>query len=279
MNHREHRGTELEQREKGLRLYSLFLFPFSVFSVSSVVIFFCFSGLITSSRRCYNRHMNQPLTLQRIRITFGKHGALRFIGHLDLAKTWERALRRAQIPLEYTQGFNPRPRLQFAAALQVGVTSESELLDAWLTARLDGDFPAAWIERLNAANPAGLRVYDITDVPIKDPALPTQVSTSEFVITPFDESISADDLRARVETLLAQPTIERVTANAKRYDLRPRILDLTVDEDGSLIALLSSNERSNARPDELVDALGLPMEQVRIHRRRLNLDNSTQAAE
>ncbi len=122
--------------------------------------------------------------------------------------------------------------MQFAAALQVGVTSESEYLDAWLTARLDGRFPDDWIDRLNAVSPPGLRVYDIRDVPIKDPALPTQVSTSEFVITPLDDTVSADDLRARVATLLAQPTIERETQNNKRYDLRPRILDLSVDADG-----------------------------------------------
>jgi radical SAM-linked protein len=218
--------------------------------------------------------MNHMLTQQRVRITFGKHGALRFIGHLDLSKTWERVLRRAQIPLEYTQGFNPRPRLQFAAALPVGVTSESEYLDAWLTARLEGRFPDEWIDRLNAASPPGLRVYTIEEVPIKDAALPTQVTTSEFVITLMDDVLSPDDLQARVSALLAIPRIERETQNKKRYDLRPRILDLSVDADGHLIALLSSNERSNARPDELVDALSLPLDQVRIHRRRLHLDSS-----
>jgi radical SAM-linked protein len=216
--------------------------------------------------------MNTLLTQQRIRITFGKHDTLRFIGHLDLAKTWERVLRRALIPLEYSQGFNPRPRLQFAAALQVGVTSASEYLDVWLTARLDGRFPDDWIERLNAASPPGLRIYDIRDVPIKDPALPTQVSSSEFVITLRDDTLSADDLRARAAALLAQPTIERETKNKKRYDLRPRILDLSVDANGSLIALVTSNETANARADDLIDALGLSFDQVRIHRRRLYLD-------
>ena len=217
--------------------------------------------------------MNTLLTQQRIRITFGKHDGLRFIGHLDLAKTWERVLRRASIPLEYTQGFNPRPRIQFAAALQVGVTSASEYLDAWLTARLDERFPDDWIDRLNTVSPPGLRIYTIRDVPIKDPALPTQVSSSEFVITLRDDTVSADDLRARAAALLAQPTIERETQNKKRYDLRPRILGLSVDVDGDLIALVSSNENANARADELIDALGLSLDQVSIHRRHLYLDN------
>src|SRR5512138_1667680 len=63
--------------------------------------------------------MNQPLTQQRIRIRFGQDGPLRYVGHHDLARTWERILRRARAPLEYSQGFNPRPRMQFAAALPI----------------------------------------------------------------------------------------------------------------------------------------------------------------
>jgi radical SAM-linked protein len=217
--------------------------------------------------------MNQTLTQQRIRIRFGKHGALRFVGHLDLAKTWERVLRRAHMALEYTQGFNPRPRLQFAAALQVGVTSDSEYLDVWLTTRLEELSFEGWIARLNAASPPGLRVYSLEEVPIKDAALPTQVTASEFVITLLDHILSPDELQARADALLALSRIDRQGHHNKPYDLRPRILGLSVDEDGSLIAFLSSNERANARPDELVDALDLPREQVRIHRRRLVLDN------
>ncbi len=214
----------------------------------------------------------KSLTQQRVRITYGKDGALRFVGHLDLSKTWERLLRRAEIPLEYTQGFNPRPRLQFAAALPVGVTSESEYLDIWLTNRLVDPFPEAWIERLQAASPAGLPIYALADVPIRDPALPQQVTTSEYVITPVGEPVNRDDLQKRVADLLASSTIERITHKNKRYDLRPRILDLVVDEDGVLYAHLSSNERSNARPDEVIDVLGFDLGQVHIHRRRLNLE-------
>lgn len=216
--------------------------------------------------------MNRALTQQRLRITFGKHGVLRFVGHLDLAKTWERLLRRVKLPLEYTQGFNPRPRMQFAAALQVGVTSECEVVDIWLTQRLDDDFPTGWVERLQATSPAGLTIYRIEDVPIRGPSLPKLVTTSEYVITPVDPSVSRDKLQASAVDLLAQSNIERVTHKGKRYDLRPRILNLTVDDGGSLVAFVQSNERANARPDDLVDALGFDLAQVRVHRRRLNLD-------
>ncbi len=217
--------------------------------------------------------MNRALTQQRLRITFGKYGVLRFVGHLDLSKTWERILRRAKVPLEYTQGFNPRPRMQFAAALQVGVTSTCEYLDIWLLERLTDDFPAGWTARLQATCPTGLDIYQLEEVPIRGESLPKLVTTSEYVITPVDAAISREQLQTHAAEFLAQATIERVTHKGKRYDLRPRILDLTIDDNDQLVALVQSNERANARPDELVDALGFDMTQMRIHRRRLNLED------
>ncbi|NLX09098.1 MAG: DUF2344 domain-containing protein [Chloroflexi bacterium] len=212
--------------------------------------------------------MNKPLTEQRIRIRYGKQGALRFVGHLDLSKTWERVLRRAAVPVEYTQGFNPRPRMQFAAALQVGVTSESEFLDVWLTERLPGSFDD-WIERLNATSPAGLRTYAIEDVPIRGDALPTLVSSAEYVFT-FDSGVSPDDLRQRVAALLTAPQIERVRRD-KPYDLRPLILGLTVTGGQTVIAEMVTGDRGMGRPDELLDALGFEPGSAQIHRRRLVL--------
>jgi radical SAM-linked protein len=214
--------------------------------------------------------MNQALTQQRVRVTFGKSGILRFVGHLDLAKTWERVLRRAQVPLEYTQGFNPRPRMQFAAALPVGVTSESEYLDIWLTERLGSQFPGDWIERLAATSPAGLQVYNLVEVPIKDAALPTQVTSSDYIITLTAPGLTPGELESRAEALLARSTIERM-GHKKAYDLRPLILDLSIDPDGSLIARMKTGEQANGRPDVLLEALGLELWQAHIHRRHLYL--------
>ena len=68
----------------------------------------------------------------RLRITFHKTAAMRYTGHLDLHKTWERTIRRARLPLAYSQGYHPQPRLNVASALPLGFTSECELLDLWL---------------------------------------------------------------------------------------------------------------------------------------------------
>ena len=166
--------------------------------------------------------MNQPLTQQRVRIRFGKDGPLRFVGHLDLSKTWERVLRRAEFPLEYSQGFNPRPRMQFAAALPVGATSESEHLDIWLTQHLDGSLSDDWRPRLQACCPSGLTIYALDEVPVKQAALPTLVTESEYTFTLLDDPVEPSALRARVDST-ARPA--RDPADAQQENLRPATAD------------------------------------------------------
>ncbi|MBI5958646.1 MAG: DUF2344 domain-containing protein [Chloroflexi bacterium] len=210
------------------------------------------------------------MTQQRIRIKFGKYGVQRFVGHLDTARTWERILRRAQFPLEYTQGFNPRPRMQFAAALSVGVTSECEYLDIWLLRRLGDSLPGEWIDRLVSNSPVGIPIYLLEEIPIRGAALPTLVTSAEYVLTPAEDGPEVTDLHTRAAALLAQEHIERASRD-KTYDLRPLILDLRPETDGSLIANLKTGDKGNARSDELIAAMGLELGQVNIHRRLLFL--------
>ncbi|UCG84296.1 MAG: DUF2344 domain-containing protein, partial [Dehalococcoidia bacterium] len=70
--------------------------------------------------------------MQRLRVTFSRSDSLKFISHLDMMRLWQRALRRADIPLAYSQGFSPHPRLSLAAPLAIGVTSSAELMDVFL---------------------------------------------------------------------------------------------------------------------------------------------------
>lgn len=213
--------------------------------------------------------MNQPLTQQRIRIRFGQDGPLRYVGHHDLARAWERVLRRAEAPLEYSQGFNPRPRMQLAAALPVGVSSESELLDVWLTRPLDP--LGEWIERLQATSPHGLTALAIEDIPIREPALPALVTHAEYTLTPLDPALDRETLASRVDELLRAERLERERSNGKRYDLRPLIRELALLDDGVIWAAMAAGDAGVGRADELVDALGLSLIQLRAHRIRLHL--------
>jgi len=195
-----------------------------------------------------------PLPRQRVRITFARDERVRYVGHLDMARTWERLIRRAGLPIAYSEGFNPHPRLAFAAALPVGCTSDDEMLDIIFSPPCDVADARA---RLDRAAPAGIRVTDAIEVAYSAPALQTQTRATEFVATLKDEA-----------------SIER-TRRDKTYDLRPLILAMWVEPgaDGrvSVVMRLKAEESGTGRPDEVVAALGWDAGQVRIHRRKLIL--------
>src|SRR5512142_659810 len=116
----------------------------------------------------------------RIRITFAKQDALRYTGHLDLHKLWERAARRAELPLAYSQGFHPQPKMNMAAALPLGFSSRCEIMDM----RLEHDIPLNGLAvRLNATLPTGLQVVEVQQVDERAPALQTQVASAEYEVT------------------------------------------------------------------------------------------------
>jgi radical SAM-linked protein len=213
--------------------------------------------------------MQERTPVQRLRITFAKRGALKFIGHLDLAKTWERILRRAQLALAYTQGFNAHPRLQLASPLPLGITSECELLDIWLERAepLEG-----LAERLMAVSPPDLPILKIEEVPLRAPALQTMVESAVFRITPRADSApeAVAGMAERVAALLAQPQILR-TRREKAYDLKPLIRALQIGADGALYADLYSTSSGTGRPDELLEALGYQVVDFDVQRVALRL--------
>src|SRR5690606_33583523 len=119
---------------------------------------------------------NVPIQ-QRLLITFGKFGALKYTSNLDVAKIWERVLRRANLPLLYSQGFNTRPRIQLASALPLGITSECELLDVSLKEAIELDGVR---EQLLAVSPPGLEIYQIEALNPRHPALQTLVHSAQY---------------------------------------------------------------------------------------------------
>lgn len=217
--------------------------------------------------------MTEPIAQYRFRITFSKNGPLRFIGHLDLAKTWERVLRRAGVPLVYSQGFNPQPKMQIAAALPLGVSSECELLDIWVKEPLS---PEALVGQLNAVSPTGLTVLHAEAVSLKGPALQTQTVAADYRIV--TDEVDEEELQRRVDDLLAQERLDR-ERRGKSYDLRPLIFQLEVAGANELRARLALGEQGTARPDELLSALELSPNRARCHRLRLHLRAQPDAPE
>ena len=199
----------------------------------------------------------------RIRITFAKRGALRYTGHLDLHKLWERAARRAQLPLAYSQGFHPQPKMSLAAALPLGFSSQCEVLDMRLEREvaLDG-LP----ERLNETLPTGIQVSHVEQVDEREPALQTQVVSAEYCIR-LKETDPGADLKRKVESVLQTGSIPR-ERRGKAYDLRPLIESMQAQDD-TITMQLAAREGATGRPEEVLAELGIAFEDTTIERTQL----------
>ncbi len=207
---------------------------------------------------------------QRLRMRFSKDGPARFISHLDLSRTLERAFNRAQIPIAYSQGFNPQPRMQFADALPLGLTSECEIVDFWLKVKIE---PEETLIALRAKMASGIGVISIEEAVISAPPLQTITKLAEYRVALSDE-FPAEMIEARVDALLGAPTIPRVRRN-KQYDLRPLILELNVIDHSrvgvELAMTMPLEPGRTGRPDEVLKALNIDPLGAKIHRTNLIL--------
>ena len=206
----------------------------------------------------------------RIRITFTKQGALRYTGHLDLHKIWERATRRANLPLAYSQGFHPQPKIQLAAALPLGFSSRCELVDMWVA---DDNLDLSVLPaRFGEAVPMGIKILRVEKVEEKSPPLQTQVVSAEYEVTLFDE-IDLNGLTQRLATVMATASLPR-ERRGKPYDLRPliesiRLLEPDDENHPRLWMQLAAREGATGRPEEVLDVLGIRYEGTRVERTRL----------
>lgn len=205
---------------------------------------------------------------QRLRVTFAKGEEIKYISHLDLMRLWERALRRAGVPLLYSQGYNPRPKISIAFPLAVGVTGERELLDVMLESPMA---PLDFATSVKRQLPAGASILEVEEVYPTLPPLQTQVRSAEYLAT-VEDGESAESIQKGIDSLLARANLPRQRRNRK-YDLRPLIEDLRLESKGErqcLIGMtLKAGEAGTGRPDEVLDALGLAEGVRAITRTRL----------
>ena len=200
----------------------------------------------------------------RIRITFKKQAALRYTGHLDLHKLWERAARRAELPLAYSQGFHPQPKMNMAAALPLGFSSRCEVIDM----RLEHDIPLDDLPtRLNQTLPTGLQVLQVQQVDERGPALQTQVAAAEYEVS-LTEPMDNSELKERIDSVIKSKAISR-ERRGKMYDLRPLIEEVRLLSNDKIFMRLKAREGATGRPEEVLDVLGIAFEGTRIERTRL----------
>lgn len=217
----------------------------------------------------------QANNVQRIRLKFGKHGPARYISHLDLARALERALNRSRLPVAYTQGYNPRPRVQFASALPLGFTSDCELADVWLEEKVA---PQQAHDQLATVMPPGLPLFRVWEAPLDAPAMQAAIVEAVYQVDAGD-LIATEELQQRVDALMSQDIIMRERRD-KTYDLRPLIVSMHIEDSASaplLTMRLAQRPGNTGRPDELLLALGLDPLDVRVHRAQIILQEGEPA--
>jgi radical SAM-linked protein len=217
----------------------------------------------------------------RLRIIFSKTGWLRYTGHLDMQTVWERTARRATLPLAYTHGFHPGPRIQIASALPLGYAGRAEIVDMWLQENVDPDLGDGagqgrpvppYAEMLQAAAPPGLGIMSAEQADEAGPALQTQVVSAEYTVTLLDP-VDKAELAKRLAVTLEAVSLPR-QRRGKDYDLRLLIESLTLlheDGQGRIFMRLAAREGATGRAEEVLDVLGIPFESTRIERTRLIL--------
>ena len=205
---------------------------------------------------------------QRLRVTYARGPQVRFVAHLDMMRFWERALRRAQIRVSYSEGFSPHAQIQLGAPLSVGMTGRAEVLDVVVAETLT---PDEFQRTLQAQLPPGVEIRSVDEVALSDPAIQAQLRAADFELR-LRPDVDLDAVRNRVNLFLAAESFPWEHArekSIKRYDFRPLVLMLRLegdDESTRLVARLKAEETGTGRADQLAAALGVADDVIGIER-------------
>ena len=217
---------------------------------------------------------------QRIRVWFGKIGEMALVSHLDLVRLFDRVVRRAAIPISFTGGFHPGPRISIANALSLGATSSGEIVDFELTKVIDLE---TFKQQLRAQLPADLPVYQVEEIPLNAPAATRLLEKAEYLLTFNSEGIDCQQWQNWLEAIKQATVMERekTTKSGKKVtiNLREQLYELelkTVDKQAVLCYVGSCrNDGTLLQPDHIVEMLervsGQEISLLNFHRQRLIL--------
>ena len=214
--------------------------------------------------------------MQRLRIKFCRGEEVKFISHLDIMRLWLRALNRAGIPLAYSEGFNPHPRMSLAAPLALGVTSEAELMDIVLAKWAS---PHSFTAAVSRQLPPGIEIQQVYNIPLTLPSLQSQVRYAEYEVE-LETEKGQEEIESALTSLLSLeqlPWQHQRDTGPRHYDLRALIDDLWVVDGnsgyGTIGMRLRCDSSGSGRPEQVIKALDLS-EPSSIHRTKLILKTS-----
>jgi radical SAM family uncharacterized protein/radical SAM-linked protein len=219
---------------------------------------------------------------QRLRVCFGKQGDMRLVSHLDLIRLFDRVVRRAQIPITFTGGFHPGPRISPANALALGATSSGEMVDFELTHFME---PSTFQRLLSEHLPENIPVYSVTEVPLSDPSATQAVHQAEYrlMIAIADNSSTSSNWSNWIDAVLTSTDIpfeqKTKSGKVKVVNLRDRLFELELLQTESAVQIRyvgsCQNDGTILRPEHLIfmlEAVSRQSLELRgIHRDRLLL--------
>jgi len=199
-------------------------------------------------------------SIQKVRIEYSKKGPIRYIGHLDLMHTFFRALKRANLPVSYTQGFNPRIKCSFSPALPLGFASEAEYIDLYLYKKID---ISSSIGNLQKELPEGLTVHDMKKLPllgkssnVKIRAIAYRINLQQFSgKSPVSTRVSKEDIKGKIRNFLDREEIFLIDKKGRRVNVRPLILSMEMEGDWNIRLLLRARGGFNFNPRIIIKTL------------------------
>ncbi len=200
----------------------------------------------------------------RVRLVLGKRGRLRFLGHLDLARTVDRALRRTGLEFRFSEGFNPRVRVSFPLALAVGTGSECELAEVQVAAPAG---PGEVARALGAELPADLPVLAAEAAEAGERLRPLE---AEYRVVPAPGAAPLPGAGALASLLSGGPV--RVERRGKEIDLGSFLVEARAEGDGLLVRFRFGPDGSTARPEDLLRALGADPAGARVVRSAVRVE-------
>lgn len=196
----------------------------------------------------------------KVRIKYTKSGHLKFIGHLDVMRFFQKAVKRAGLDIAYSQGFSPHQLMSFAAPLALGVTSEGEYFDAEFNSLISSD---EFVRRFNEQMVEGMAVNDVILLPDHAKNSMSIVAGSDYYITILDKDTDLQCAERKLKLLevvphlLEKDTIEilrKTKKNEKIEDIKPGIFKLSVDGD-KIYMFLATGSEYNLKPESVIEAL------------------------
>jgi radical SAM-linked protein len=215
---------------------------------------------------------------QRFRVWFKKGERVRYISHLDVLRFWERAIRRAELPLSYSQGFTPHPKIAFAGPLPLGFVGERELMDVTLDERVP---VADFRERIKAETSDDLALVDIAEVPLSSPAPQASVAWGDYRVDLL--GVTAESASETIRDFLAKADFawtEEKKEKTKTYNLREAVATMSAApaEGGATLTMrLRADQEMTGRPEQVLAALFPEVEFGVITRTAILLDEPSPA--